>query len=464
MKRILLITLLLFSLRSNSQDMLGVANSNFSGTTGLAMNPTSIMLSPNRWEVAFFTLDLNVENNFIGLPKQRILNSEQSSSNDKGGLVAYLNASDKAANMHFAFTIPSIMVKYNDMAFAFHMALRADVGAHNIDANLAKLAWNNMNLPSMSGQTISGDGLRAGGLVFVESALSIAKQLSKSESRKWVAGGTLKYLTPLAGAYVGISNANYTYYNDTTMALSDAKGKLAYSFLENPADILHMNCSGIGTDLGITYVSNPFTQRFSEGKPIAMKKYDYRLGVSLIDFGFIRFGKNAHYFNFKTPSVDMNGIQNTQANAVAQFDQTISDAVTDGMAPNRSFFMSLPTALSMQYDRCLLPRWYFNFTAVQRVPMPMMRVDRANSLSATIRYETPFFEIAVPYSFYDYYRHRIGFAMRYHGFFIGSDKLGTFAGNGDITGADLYMGLKLSSFDFRRKPKTGHHVGCPAYN
>ena len=84
--------------------------------------------------------------------------------------------------------------------------------------------------------------------------------------------------------------------------------------------------------------------------------------------------------------------------------------------------------------------------------------------SATIRYETPFFEVAFPYSFYDYYRHRIGVAMRFHGFFIGSDKLGTFVGNGDITGADFYLGLKVNSFDFRRKPRAGHHVGCPAYN
>lgn len=430
------------------------------------MNPTSIMLTPSGWEFSLLTLDLSVENNFVGMPKSRIMKAGEQSgqANDKGGLVAYRGSSDKAANAHVMVKIPAIMLKYNDMAFAFHMAVRSDLGVHNVDSKLAGLAYDGMKDPLMSGTMIKGDGLRAGGLVWIESALTVAKQLSRSESRKWLAGASLKYLTPLAGAYAGISDADYTYINDTTMSLSSVKGRLAYSYIENGRDAFKLRCSGIGTDVGVSYISNPFTQKYSNGKPIAMKKYDYRVGVSLIDFGFVYFTRNAHSFKFKTPSVDLNGSQNTQANGAAQLDNAISDAVMNGIGPNRTFIMSLPTSLSVQYDRCLHPRWYLNLTAIQRVPMPMMRVDRANSLSATIRYETPFFEVAFPYSFYDYYRHRIGVAMRFHGFFIGSDKLGTFVGNGDITGADFYLGLKVNSFDFRRKPRAGHHVGCPAYN
>jgi len=136
-------------------------------------------------------------------------------------------------------------------------------------------------------------------------------------------------------------------------------------------------------------------------------------------------------------------------------------------AIKNSFVMSLPTGLSIQFDRCLKPRWYLNMTAIQRVPMPMARVDRPNMLAATIRYETPFFEVGFPYSFYDYYRHRLGLAMRYHIFYIGTDRMGTFisdrfAGD-DITGVDLYFGFKLTSIDFKRKSKPHSHVGCAAY-
>ena len=78
-------------------------------------------------------------------------------------------------------------------------------------------------------------------------------------------------------------------------------------------------------------------------------------------------------------------------------------------------------------------------------------VKRANSVSMAVRYETPFFEVSMPYSMYDYYRHRIGFAMRYRYFFAGTDKLGTFVGQGDITGLDVYFGIKLTNFDFKKK-------------
>ena len=68
---------------------------------------------------------------------------------------------------------------------------------------------------------------------------------------------------------------------------------------------------------------------------------------------------------------------------------------------------------------------------------------------------------------FDYYRHRLGLAMRYHIFYIGTDRMGTFisdrfAGD-DITGVDLYFGFKLTSIDFKRKSKPHSHVGCAAY-
>ena len=128
-----------------------------------------------------------------------------------------------------------------------------------------------------------------------------------------------------------------------------------------------------------------------------------------------------------------------------------------------SYVMALPAALSVQYDRCLKPKIYLNFSAIQRVPMPMPHIDRPNQLSATLRYETTFFEVAIPYSFYDYYLHRIGFAVRYGIVYMGSDKLGTFINNKEITGVDFYFGLRLTNFDFSKRTRASKKV-CAAYS
>lgn len=448
--------------------MLGISNGNYAGNSGMAMNPTAMMLMPYKWEVQILSFDLSVENNFIGMPKKRLFSSSESVNNQPyGGLNFYTNSSDKSANAHFALGLPAIIYRFKDMAIGARMTVRNDMSAHNISSGLAILAYKGTDYKYIQGKDIVIDGMRIGDLTWVETALSFGKQLSKSESRKWLAAGSLKYLTAFQGSYAGISNASLKVVNDTSITATNIKGSIDYSYIEDPADLMKFRCSGVGLDLGVQYISNPFTQKYSNGRPIPMKKYDYRVGVSLMDLGFVNFNKNAHAMDFDTDALSVDDINTTQLNQATDVDSLIYTTAMNGAAIGNSFVMSLPTGLSIQYDRCLKPRWYLNLTAIQRVPMPVARVDRPNMLSATLRYETPFFELGFPYSFYDYYRHRLGLALRYHIFYVGTDKMGSFINHqfsgDDITGADMYFGFKLTSIDFKRKAKVHSHVGCAAY-
>lgn len=468
MRTTLLFLALLISKVSFSQDMLGVSNGNYAGNSGMAMNPTAMLLMPYKWELQIISFNLSVDNNIIGMPKRKIMGRTEAMNNEPyGGLNFYTNSRDKAANMHFALGLPAFIFRFKDMAIGAHMTIRNDLSVHNVSSDLAILAYKGMDYKSIQGKDIVVDGMRIGDLTFIETAVSFGKQLSKSESRKWLAAGSLKYITAFQGSYAGIDDANLRVENDSTLYITKIKGSIDYSYIEDPSDLLKFRCTGFGFDLGTQYVSNPFTQKYSNGRPIPMKKYDYRVGVSLMDLGFVRFGRNAHAMDFDTDALNFDNVQNTQVNGTAAADSLIYATAMNGTAIKNSFVMSLPTGLSFQFDRCLKPRWYFNMTAIQRVPMPMARVDRPNMLAATIRYETPFFEVGFPYSFYDYYRHRLGLAMRYHIFYLGTDRMGTFisdrfAGD-DITGVDLYFGFKLTSIDFKRKSKPHSHVGCAAY-
>jgi hypothetical protein len=468
MRTTLLFLALLVSKISFSQDMLGVSNGNYAGNSGMAMNPTAMLLMPYKWELQIVSFNLSVDNNFVGMPKRKILGGTEAMNTEPyGGLNFYTNSRDKAANMHFALGLPAIIFRFKDMAIGAHMTIRNDLSVHNVSSDLAILAYKGMDYKSIQGRDIEVDGMRIGDLTFIETAISFGKQLSKSESRKWLAAGSLKYITAFQGSYAGIDDANLRIENDSTLYITKIKGSIDYSYIEDPADLLRFRCTGFGVDLGTQYVSNPFTQKYANGRPIPMKKYDYRVGVSLMDLGFVRFGRNAHAMDFNTDELNFDNLQTTQVNGTAGIDSLIYATAMNGTAIKNSFVMSLPTGLSVQFDRCLKPRWYLNMTAIQRVPMPMARVDRPNMLAATIRYETPFFEVGFPYSFYDYYRHRLGLAMRYHIFYIGTDRMGTFisdrfAGD-DITGVDLYFGLKLTSIDLKRKNKVRSHVGCAAY-
>lgn len=464
MKTRLLFLALLISTISHAQDMLGLANGNYAGNAGMAMNPTSMVLMPYKWEVSLISVNLSLENNYIGLPRKKITSASESGNNEPmGGLREYYSSGTKSANMHLALGMPAFIYRFNDMAVGFHMTIRNDFSAHNLPGEILKIASSQNKFDALHGKTIDLGGMRLGDLTWLETGISFGKQLSKSETRKWLAAGTFKYLTAFQGSYFGISEGKFNAPNDSTIGITSIKGTLDYSYVNNQYDAIKFRCSGFGVDVGLTYVSNPFTQKYSQGRPVAMKKYDYRLGASLIDFGFINFSNNAHALDFNTAAVNFNDLANTQVNGQSGVDSLVYASAMNGRPIGDHFLMSLPTGLSAQYDLCLKPRWYFNATAIQRVPMPTARVDRPNMVAAAIRYETPFFEVGIPYSLYDYYRHRIGLAMRYHFFYMGTDKIGTFVGKSDITGVDVYFGFKFTEFEFRKKAKTGKHVGCAAY-
>ena len=141
-----------------------------------------------------------------------------------------------------------------------------------------------------------------------------------------------------------------------------------------------------------------------------------------------------------------------------------STFISGASSMDNSFALVLPMAVSSQFDVCLHPRWYANATIVQRVNPPMPHIDLPNIVSASLRYETSYFEIAVPYSFYDYYLHRIGVAVRYRFLVLGTDKLGPYVTNNDVYGLDFYFGIKLSNYDFTRPGKRGRQDHCAAYN
>jgi hypothetical protein len=68
-----------------------------------------------------------------------------------------------------------------------------------------------------------------------------------------------------------------------------------------------------------------------------------------------------------------------------------------------------------------------------------------NQLSITPRYERKRFEIAIPISFYEQFKPRVGIGVRYGILTIGSDMLSPIFGFTDSYGADFYLGLSIKN-------------------
>ena len=68
-----------------------------------------------------------------------------------------------------------------------------------------------------------------------------------------------------------------------------------------------------------------------------------------------------------------------------------------------------------------------------------------NQLALMPRYERKRFEVAVPISFYEQFKPRVGLGIRWGALTIGSDMLGPLFGLTDSYGADFYVGLSIKS-------------------
>ena len=81
------------------------------------------------------------------------------------------------------------------------------------------------------------------------------------------------------------------------------------------------------------------------------------------------------------------------------------------------------------------------------------------------RFEDQWFEFALPISMFNYEEIRLGAMVRLAYLTIGTDKLGTFLGVSNVTGADIYVALAYKFFkkpfcEKRTKSKNRNQTKC----
>ena len=113
---------------------------------------------------------------------------------------------------------------------------------------------------------------------------------------------------------------------------------------------------------------------------------------------------------------------------------------------NSAFSIALPTALSLQIDNRITSKFYANLAIVQPLVLNDATIVRPSQLAITPRFETDYFELAMPFIIYNYKYPRLGLSARFHKIVVGTDKLGGFFGMKDFTGLDFYVMVKLQFF------------------
>lgn len=434
----------------------------YSGIYSAGINPANTAFTPHHWEVSLFNADLFVENSYAFLRNTSLQNAlrntdkivslaDTSSENPPARDAILQDFSDGGRKMHFVTQArvagPSFSFRLGENnVVGLTSAFRTMVSAYRIPEVLAYRTIS--DLPRNQAINLPEAGLT--GMAWGEIGLHYSR-LEELGDVQMAWGVSPKILLGYEGFFTRAqSNFDYTQRFGDTVAFGSANWDYALTtgnLTDNADEVkLRRQGSGFGLDLGVSWA-------MPDGEEAG--GYAWRAGISLIDAGFVRFKNTAqrHHIEFDTV-LAISGADFPQRDQAEQVLGDVSQAFLGDSAASlqkRAFGIGLPTALSAQFDARIAPMFYVGAVLVQRVPLSQFSVKRPSSFAVVPRFEHRWFSASLPLVLDDWRSFRAGAAVRLAWLYLGTDNLGSFFSKEKLSGADVYIGLKINGFDFKKK-------------
>ncbi len=442
-----------------SQEQLGMRLERYAGIYSAALNPANTAFNPNPWEVSLFSADVFFENNYAFLQNTSLQNAlrnsdkivsvaDTSAENPPPRDAIFLDYFDAKKKMRGVgqerLSGPSLSFRFGENhVVGLVTALRTNVSAYKIPEVLAYRTITNVP----AGQTVSIPP--TGGQAMAWSEIGLHYSRRNTDSDIYTAFGvTPKLLLGFEGVFAkSNSDLQYTDLPGDTVSFGNATWDYALTtgnFTDNSDSVgLKVQGAGFGLDAGFVWAMPAEDGDFDED-------YAWRLGVSLLDAGFMRFGKSAerHHVEFDTTIAVSNSDFPPADNPQDLIEDASEVFLGDSAASlqKRSFSMGLPTALSVQLDAKVAPNFYVSGVLVQRVKLLKYSLQRPSTLAVVPRFEHRWFSVSLPIVLNDWRSLRMGVAARLGFLYLGTDNLGSFFKKEELTGGDFYIGLKINAF------------------
>lgn len=362
---------------------------------------------------------------------------------------------------------PSAMMAYNDHTFAFHTAFRSVSSFTNIPYDMANFFYYSLDYSPQHGiEYEHDDPMRTASLTWSEIGLSWAYMFAKDNRHHWALGVSGKLLFGHAAYYVYMEELDYFVPDDDNLYIRDVTGEVGYAVPFDYSSNELYNGSvikgvGMGFDVGLTYTHTKSGHSdIMYRRPCEMKfqAYKYRIGLSLMDFGWIGFNDVARKYEFENHSGEWHEVDTLEA-YYTNLD-FISDDITsrlyespeDAMISN-AFSMYLPFSLGLQFDYHYRNNWFISGT--MRLPLRHAKnqVQASAGLMVVPRMETQNLEFGIPLTLHEFTRPMVGAYMRFYNVTVGTDNLAGFTSLTDHYGYDVYVSVKINFLKDRCKRK-----------
>lgn len=450
--------LLLLSVSLTAQDRLGLRIENYSGVNGLYLNPASGTYLPYSWDLNIISVEQFMDTNYghirnanLGKVIRNSDNIVSATSYDNESqipndvLVADFNSGDDIyyAQNNTQIMGPSFLYNLNnEHSFGIMTAARAAGGTRSLPSILG---YQEFDTEVLNDEFLVRP-FKIAGAAWAEIGLHYGYNAGENFSF----GVNAKYLIGFEGFYFNSYDKTGLIKrsdNEVDFLVGNAEFGLTNTHVyDQEFNGLQKNGGGLSIDLGAMYT---IEREYEDG-------YLLKLGVSILDLGYLRFNQNAetHQLNNINPfTIDIDDYQ-----SITEY-QDFLDLINDDIygsnqsSASNSFSLALPAAMSIQADYALTKDVYLNATIIQHIPLGENRIARTDLLAITPRYERRWFGAMLPISVLNYDQVHVGLALRLGWLTIGSENLGSLVGNSNFTGTDLYLALKVNPFRLKERDR-----------
>ena len=491
LKNLFFVGIILSTTLVSAQNYLGIPTSNYSGVMGTDLNPASFVDGRFKVDINLASLSFNAWQNAMtfdtrDMPKWWVKSFSENinGSNPYNDWIQPESTfMDRYITRTYDANSENTLGLYNNIQldvlnFMFHVNRKIAVGAavklrsitnlDDVDPKLALLSEEDYDIPSLWNTRFNEELLDLNHMTWAEYGL-IYSQVLKNDGEHFLKfGGKAKWLSGYSAAYIHTSNFEYNLFNeDTTQYLA---GDFEYGHSSGILENIEGNNNnstesiskfGIGLDLGFIYEWRPDWKEYKydmDGETNLWRrdkeKYKIRAGFSVLDIGGMKFQKGGVSQNFSVNTGDLFAFRDAfdGDESLVDVDETIDSLIQNdaGWSTNgtddRTFFMQLPTAVSLQFDYHIWKYFYVNATgiiSIQNRKNPH-RVRTANQFSVTPSFDHSWFGVHLPMSYNNYSKFKAGLGARLGPLTVGvNDFRVLFATGKKIRGAGAYAGLRL---------------------
>ena len=448
-----------------AQENAGILHSNYSPTSTVFINPSTLADSKAFLDIHIIGASLFANTSMVYLPGNKFKLTRSFSSNNSEGFPNPLfnpNGKLKHGYVDLALQGPSAAIVLGRNSFGVFTNARLALDMRNIPDHLANYIINGFGYVPQHGFEYSGKNIKLNSMAWGELGFTYARMLKVSNNHIFNGGITVKRLFGISIASFLLDELKYNVIDTSDIEFINVSGSYGYALPEFGAG------KGWGFDVGFTYkkmlenVDGYVPHSPNNGCQEA--DYQYKLGISIIDFGQIKFASNTQQRSLQDASAYWQNYSKPTANGAIGIDSTLNSefgGVNAGVVSKNSLVSKLPAAVSIQFDYKLHKNFYAGIFYIKGLPHQNFGVQRSDILAVTPRFEVKRLEISMPVTMYQYQDYYAGLAFRFNNIIIGTDRIGPYIFRPDINGIDFYLAIKYTIFKRmacaekkQRNPKT----------